>query len=88
MRCIRSRVASAASFTGFGDLLGGDFYSCVVEVSDDGSVIIVGYGYAPEAPNRAFLWEAGEGMLELGDLPGGSDHSRAIGISAAGFRPR
>jgi probable HAF family extracellular repeat protein len=52
-------------------------------VSPDGAVA-VGFGYS-ELGTQALRWRMGDGMLPLGDLPGGSTfNSRAYGVSADG----
>ncbi len=67
--------ASAASFTGLGDLPGGVFESFADGVSGDGSVV-VGSGNSASGA-EAFRWTSGGGMVGLGDLPGGFFFSRA-----------
>jgi probable HAF family extracellular repeat protein len=59
----------------------GDDSSRAFDINDAGQV--VGYGSAATG-NRAFLWDAVNGMQNLGDLPGGSDRSFAFGINNAG----
>lgn len=51
-------------------------------ISADGSVI-VGGSYATEF-GQAFRWTTTNGMIGLGDLPGGSDLSTAWGVSGDG----
>ena len=58
-------------------------------VSADGSVVVgTGeYDYAPSSygfTREAFRWTSDEGLVWLGDLPGGDFYSRANGISADG----
>ncbi len=55
--------AGAASFTGLGDLAGGDFYSSAYGVSADGSVV-VGTGTSATGI-EAFIWDGVNGMRNL-----------------------
>ena len=81
--------AGAAHFEGLGDLPGGDFQSGASGVSADGSVV-VGYGHSASGLEafRYPLPDAPPSQLEaehaLGFLPGGYDHSVALGVSADG----
>ena len=65
------------------------FRSNAKAVSDDGGTI-VGYGPAPGASGdstagyEAFRWTSAEGMIALGDLAGGYNHSEAFDVSADG----
>jgi len=74
--------------TGLGDLDGGSFYSHAYDVSADGSVV-VGIGQSASGVEACY-WRKGNGAWEdadpcgLGDLPGGSFHSRAYGLSPDG----
>jgi probable HAF family extracellular repeat protein len=57
-------------------------------ISADGNVI-AGYANAPDSVRgimgaTAFRWVDGSGMVDLGDLPGGNQWSRADGISGDG----
>ena len=74
--------AQTASFTGLGDLPGGDFNSHAYSVSADGSVV-VGRGKTVNG-DAAFRWTEAGGMVALGDLPGGTVVSKANVISADG----
>ncbi len=56
--------------------------SLAQDVSADGSVII-GVANSMEGP-QAFRWTADEGMVALGDLPGGEFISAAFGVSRNG----
>ena len=57
-------------------------HSVVTGVSADGSAIV---GYSRSRNGReAFLWTQAEGMIGLGDLPGGRFSGRATGVSADG----
>ncbi len=81
------RWTAAEGMVGLGDLPGGDFYSEAYGVSADGSVIV---GYSSSAASgpyphmEAFYWTAAEGMVGLGDLPGGDFNSFATAVSADG----
>ncbi len=73
------------SFQGLGDLPGGDFESLAQDVSADGQVVVGGSSSANGG--EAFRWNASEGMVGLGDLPGtsaGFFSSSALGVSADG----
>ena len=74
--------AQTASFTGLGDLPGGDFDSQAYSVSADGSVV-VGKGKTVNG-DAAFRWTEAGGMVGLGDLPGGTVVSKATVTSADG----
>jgi len=72
-----------ASFEALGDLPGGAFESLALGVSADGSGVI-GYG-TTEAGSQAFRWSKKQGMMSLGNLPGGTfRQSWAAKISADG----
>src|SRR5262245_37873796 len=83
--------AQSASFTGLGDLPGGDgdFWSLAWDLDAGGSVVI-GYGESGEDSTgdsiyEAFLWTPTLGMVPLGFIPGGDWlFSEAIGVSNAG----
>ncbi len=46
---------------------------------------VVGFTWSTaETAYRAFLWQENSGLVDLGDLPGGSDYSRADAINAHG----
>lgn len=68
--------------------LAGGVDACAFGVSSDGSVV-VGQSLAPSPPeagstNQAFRWTADDGMVALGDLPGGVFSSSAYATSADG----
>ncbi len=67
---------------GLGDLPGGGFGSCAIDVSADG-LIVVGYSFSAMG-QEAFRWTQETGMIGLGDLPGGKFYSWAWGVSADG----
>ena len=54
-------------------------------MSDDGAVVVGGYRRFDGATHyEAFLWTAEDGIVGLGDLPGGTLRSCAYGVSADG----
>lgn len=73
--------AQEATFSGLGDLPGGNFSSNGWGVSGDGSVV-VGQSVS-ENGAEAFRWENGV-MEGLGDLPGSGFASIAFGLSSLG----
>ena len=80
-------AGAESTFQGLGDLPGGDFLSEAKAVSDNG--VVVGYSWsrpntAANSASEAFRWTAAEGMVGLGDLPGGGRLSHANGVSADG----
>lgn len=76
-----SAPARTEAFQGLGDLSGGDFHSLALQVSDDG-VLVVGSSIATSG-QQAFRWTQPEGMVSLGNLPGGGfKQSCAVGVSA------
>jgi probable HAF family extracellular repeat protein len=82
-----SVAAAQPSFTSLGDLPGGTFYSIARGVSSDGSVV-VGTSLSSRG-TEAFRWTAADGMIGLGDLPGGPPfsfdfYSEAYSVSGDG----
>jgi probable HAF family extracellular repeat protein len=80
---IGSAVTNAAEpfFTGLGHLPGGEF-SEANGVSADGSIVV---GRGSSTPGwQAFRWTQGDGIVGLGDMPGGVYDSRANDVSADG----
>ncbi len=75
LACAGSLTAAEARFTGVG-------FRCPTAVSGDGSTVVGYSGYVPSG--RAMRWTWNEGVLELGDLPGGDDASTAYGVSGDG----
>ena len=73
---------------GLGDLPGGLFNSVASGVSADGSIVVghsdVGRTVGQAGSNAAFRWTPDNGMVRLGELPGGDFHSSVGGISADG----
>ncbi len=77
--------ATAAFFTGIGDLPGGVFSSAATSVSGEGS-IVGGISFSEQGPQgEAFLWTAETGLVPLGDLPGGDFLSGVFGVSDDGL---
>jgi probable HAF family extracellular repeat protein len=74
--------ASAATFTGLGDLPGGAFSSEAFAISADGKVV-VGRSAVFFGQEEAFRWTASGGMVGLGNLPGGAS-TTAYAASADG----
>lgn len=71
------------SFSGLGDLPGGEFLSSPRAISDDG-LTVVGVSESA-AGQRAFVYDVGNQSLNvLPSLPGGGSRSQALGISADG----
>jgi probable HAF family extracellular repeat protein len=70
-----------------GDLPGGIDESLAIGINNAGQVVgagqVLGGGWQ-ETGGSAFLWDATDGMRDLGDLPGGYDASRAYGINDTG----
>lgn len=75
------RWVEAGGLTDLGWLYG-QYYTIVRALSADGSVA-VGDSIIPTS-REAWRWTASEGMVGLGDLPGGDFHSNAKAISADG----
>lgn len=76
------------TFLGLGDLPGSPFRSEAMAISADG-LTIVGVGNAVYESStlrygEAFRWTPEEGMIGLGQLPGGSEFTAARGVSANG----
>ncbi|HEX5010691.1 MAG TPA: PEP-CTERM sorting domain-containing protein [Planctomycetota bacterium] len=77
-----ARAGDPPSFTGVGDLAGGNVLSAAYGVSGDGSVVC---GYSNSSTgDAAFRWTAAGGLQPLGDLPGGATLSYANAVSADG----
>ncbi len=75
------------SFQGLGDLPGGEFQSEAYGVSSDGSVVVGKSNnglLSGSSGDEAFRWTAADGMVGLGDLPGGFFDSGGRCISADG----
>jgi len=84
------RWTQANGVTLLGSLPTGEVMQQATDVSIDGSFIVgegrmrVGTGSNSRFHQRAFFWREGEGIIELGDLPGGSTHTHAYGVSDDG----
>lgn len=75
--------ATAWTITDIGVLSDGPFaFSSATAINDLGQV--VGMSRGVNGAVRAFLWTPGQGMVDLGDLPGGTDMSGAYGVNNAG----
>lgn len=57
-------------------------FSAATALNDLGQV--VGVSLTPGGAQHAFVWSAQGGMVDLGDLPGGDNHSSAAAINNAG----
>ncbi len=81
------RWTEAGGMVGLGSLPGGHFplASKAFDVSADGAVV-VGESSSESSGdyNEAFRWTQADGMVGLGDLPGGDFHSSARSVSADG----
>lgn len=75
-------VAAHATFTGLGDLPGGDFTSYASDLSADGSTV-VGRGTSATS-TEAFRWTNSTGMVGLGRLPVLELESISFGVSGDG----
>ena len=73
----------SASFQGLGNPPG--FHSNATDVSADGSTVVGYRASLSEGIFEAFRWTASEGIVLLGDLPGGNFHSNAYSVSANGL---
>jgi probable HAF family extracellular repeat protein len=73
-------LAQIQYFQGLGFLPGANS-SAATAVSRDGRVIA---GHSGNGPVRAFRWTAEQGLIALGELPGGDQGNAAFGISADG----
>ncbi len=80
-----SHAQRTAAFSGLGDLPGGDVNSVSHGISADGSTAIGWSLYGDGFPGlaQAFRWNAEEGMIGIGFLPGGSE-SHANRVSSDG----
>jgi probable HAF family extracellular repeat protein len=84
------RWTAETGMVGLGFLPGGNF-SQAQAASADGTVV-VGTSFVPgpppspgqPMPEEAFRWTESEGMVSLGDLPGGRHISKAFDVSADG----
>lgn len=81
---------AATGLVGLGDFPGGALNSSATGVSADGS-IVVGVGTFQNSggaatDQEAFIWSLSNGLVGLGDVPGGNHGSKAYGVSADGSR--
>lgn len=70
-----------------GELPGGLDFSRGMNVNDAGEVQVAGYSVGTDSDgtdDRAMLWDAVNGMQNLGDLPGSIARSRAFDLNDAG----
>ena len=65
-------------FYGLGTLPGHN-YSLAADISADGVVVVGSSGIVNTAVGEAFRWSAVEGMIGLGDLPGG-EYRSIVGV--------
>jgi uncharacterized membrane protein len=79
-RCFQWVASEGVTFLG---ALGGHYWSGAIAVSADGSAVA---GYSDNYPTstQAWRWTASEGLVGLGDLPGGRAYSNATAVSADG----
>lgn len=75
-------LGAAIKFTALGQLPGGS-YNQPAALSADGSTI-VGKASSGTVSQTAFRWTAATGLVDLGDLPGGTVDSYATAVSADG----
>jgi probable HAF family extracellular repeat protein len=75
---------SGASFTGLGDLAGGEFNSRAGNLSADGK-FVTGTGTITDLNDEAFLWTQDTGMVGLG-FARGTDNSSAFAVSNDGSK--
>jgi probable HAF family extracellular repeat protein len=75
-----SAISAPPSFTGLGDLPGGEILSVATAVTPDGS-IVMGQSNAGDQFHVAVQWAAGVGPVRLDDLSPGS----AVGASVGGI---
>ncbi len=77
---LHSLAAAQPSFQGLGTLPG-TTYSDAADVAS-GPLVVV--GLSSEFPSQGYRWTPRAGMVGLGDLPGGTFYSAALGVSADG----
>lgn len=79
---VAAATSHAASFTGLGDLPGGEFASNVRAISADGTTVV---GSSRSASDfEGFLWTAAQGMRTLGELSGGDVDFHLLDVSGDG----
>lgn len=78
-----AQAASGWAITDIGVLAAGPLaYSNANAINDQGQV--VGMSRNAAGVNHGFLWTPGQGMVDLGDLPGGIDMSSAQALNNSG----
>lgn len=86
------RWTANGGIVSLGALPTGEVMQVAAAVSENGQHIVgegrmrVGTGGNQSFRQRAFYWREGEGIIELGNLPGGSTHTHAYGVSNDGGR--
>lgn len=89
---LASSSAQPASFRGIGDLSSGcPFCNGASDISSDGTTVVGKEFFGPDTnpdPTNAGIfattWDATNGLMSLGDLPGGDLGGQALGVSADG----
>lgn len=80
-----SSARGAPIFIGLGTLPGANVSSATAVSADGSTVVGVSAFQSPTTSgSEAFRWTAGDGMVGLGDLPGGDFSSAAYGVSGDG----
>lgn len=78
-----AHAATGWTITDIGVLASGPFaFSTATAINDAGQV--TGMSRNAAGASHAFLWSAGSGMVDLGDLPGGDNFSAGLAINASG----
>ncbi|NEO96604.1 MAG: PEP-CTERM sorting domain-containing protein [Moorea sp. SIO3G5] len=81
------RWTAETGLVGLGDLPGGEIFSNATSISNDGLVIVGASSSANSldpGAREAYRWTAENGMVGLGDLPGGNFSSVALAVSGDG----
>lgn len=81
------RWTIAEGMTSLGGLPGGEGGGYAYGISADGTTVVGGassLGSLPTQGAEPFVWNASDGMVGLGDLPGGDFHGYAEAVSADG----
>lgn len=82
LACVMTPVAFAQSFSGMGDLAGGDVSSYASHVSCNGEIVS---GTSHTAGGyRGGMWTAGTGLVMLSGAPANMTESQAYGVSGVG----
>lgn len=78
-----AHAAASWTITDIGVLADGPFaFSTATAINDAGQV--TGMSRNAAGASHAFLWSAGSGMVDLGDVPGGDNFSAGLAINAGG----